>query len=203
MALLGRSQRAVWPNHLRRLCVDTRSYRYRRTSATAVNVWRLSKVPLDKEGSRRAGLSEQLQYRAPEFRSWNSFHALEAGISGIGPRLSGIEPGSTRIGISGSPFNGRGAGRLALVRVPRSADRHTSQDCCPGFRKMTVSRQGPGSRGPGRHERRQGPGASLISGNDGNAWNKDAWKHPIKAAASASELPAATICYSIRHGVMT
>lgn len=46
-------------------------------------------------------------------------------------------------------------------------------------------------------------GASLISRNEGNAWHEDAWKHHIKAAASASDLPAATTCYLIRHSVIT
>jgi integrase len=47
------------------------------------------------------------------------------------------------------------------------------------------------------------PGAPLISRSDGRAWNKDAWKHPIKSAASATKLPAGASCYSIRHSVIT
>jgi len=31
------------------------------------------------------------------------------------------------------------------------------------------------------------PGAPLVSRNDGSAWNKDDWKHPIKAAASVPQ----------------
>lgn len=47
------------------------------------------------------------------------------------------------------------------------------------------------------------PAAPLISRANGSAWNKDAWKHPIKAAPSATQLPAAATCYSIRHSVIT
>lgn len=45
--------------------------------------------------------------------------------------------------------------------------------------------------------------APLLARADGKAWDKDAWKWPIKAAAQAAELPAATTAYALRHSVIT
>jgi len=47
------------------------------------------------------------------------------------------------------------------------------------------------------------PDAPLLSRADGKAWDKDAWKWPIKAAALAAKLPSATTCYAMRHSVIT
>ena len=35
------------------------------------------------------------------------------------------------------------------------------------------------------------PTAPLFARDDGSAWNKDAWKYPVKDAVIAAELPAA------------
>jgi site-specific recombinase XerD len=47
------------------------------------------------------------------------------------------------------------------------------------------------------------PNAPLLSRADGKAWDKDAWKWPIKDAARAANLPADTTCYAMRHSVIT
>lgn len=47
------------------------------------------------------------------------------------------------------------------------------------------------------------PAAPLLSRADGGAWNKDAWKYPIKDAARAAGLPEATTAYALRHSVIT
>jgi integrase len=47
------------------------------------------------------------------------------------------------------------------------------------------------------------PTAPLFARADGKAWDKDAWKKPIKAAAAAAELPATVTAYSLRHSVIT
>lgn len=47
------------------------------------------------------------------------------------------------------------------------------------------------------------PAATLLARADGRAWDKDAWKGPVKAAAKAAGLPSATATYSIRHSVIT
>ena len=47
------------------------------------------------------------------------------------------------------------------------------------------------------------PGAPLLARADGKAWDKDAWKKPVKAAARAAELPDATTAYSLRHSTIT
>lgn len=38
---------------------------------------------------------------------------------------------------------------------------------------------------------------------NGIAWNKDAWKDPLKLAAQKAGLPAETVAYSLRHSVIT
>ena len=45
--------------------------------------------------------------------------------------------------------------------------------------------------------------APLLSRADGKAWNKDAWKWPVKAAAEAAELPPGTTAYTMRHSVIS
>ena len=47
------------------------------------------------------------------------------------------------------------------------------------------------------------PAAPLFARADGKAWDKDAWKWPVKAAAGAAELPKATTAYALRHSVIT
>lgn len=47
------------------------------------------------------------------------------------------------------------------------------------------------------------PAAPLFSRADGSAWNKDSWKWPLKAAVTASGLPANATAYTIRHSVIS
>ncbi|NCP18648.1 MAG: tyrosine-type recombinase/integrase [Erythrobacter sp.] len=47
------------------------------------------------------------------------------------------------------------------------------------------------------------PAAPLFSRRDGRAWNKDAWKHPIKDAVSAAKLASGVSAYTLRHSVIT
>jgi site-specific recombinase XerD len=47
------------------------------------------------------------------------------------------------------------------------------------------------------------PAAPLLARADGKAWDKDAWKKPVKAAARAAELPVNVTAYAMRHSVIT
>lgn len=47
------------------------------------------------------------------------------------------------------------------------------------------------------------PTAPLFSRADGSAWNKDAWKSPVKTAVAASQLPADATAYTLRHSVIS
>ncbi len=47
------------------------------------------------------------------------------------------------------------------------------------------------------------PNAPLCARTNGAAWDKDSWKHPLKAAVVAAGLPAAATAYSIRHSTIT
>lgn len=47
------------------------------------------------------------------------------------------------------------------------------------------------------------PSAPLFARADGKAWNKDAWKLPIKAAIHAAELPPSATAYTLRHSTIT
>ena len=47
------------------------------------------------------------------------------------------------------------------------------------------------------------PAAPIFVRANGEAWNKDAWKYPIKAAVQAAGLPLAASAYTLRHCVIT
>jgi integrase len=47
------------------------------------------------------------------------------------------------------------------------------------------------------------PAAPLFARADGKAWDKDAWKKPVKAAAAAADLPPSVTAYTLRHSVIT
>lgn len=47
------------------------------------------------------------------------------------------------------------------------------------------------------------PSDPMFMRANGRRWNKDAWKHPIKAAVHSARLPAAAAAYTIRHSVIT
>lgn len=47
------------------------------------------------------------------------------------------------------------------------------------------------------------PTAPLLARADGKAWDKDAWKKPVKAAAKAAGLPDTVTAYSMRHSAIT
>ena len=47
------------------------------------------------------------------------------------------------------------------------------------------------------------PTAPLLSRANGKAWNKDAWKGPVKAAVEAATLPDGTTAYTLRHSVIS
>ncbi len=47
------------------------------------------------------------------------------------------------------------------------------------------------------------PSAPLFSRSDGKPWNKDSWKDPVRAAATAAEMPTGTTAYTLRHSVIT
>ena len=43
----------------------------------------------------------------------------------------------------------------------------------------------------------------MFTRTNGQAWNKDAWKRPIKNAASAAKLSSSIVAYTLRHSVIT
>lgn len=47
------------------------------------------------------------------------------------------------------------------------------------------------------------PTASIFARTGGEAWNKDAWKYPVKDAVRAAGLPDAVSAYTLRHSVIT
>jgi integrase len=47
------------------------------------------------------------------------------------------------------------------------------------------------------------PAALIFARADGVAWNKDAWKYPVKEAIKAAGLPGAASAYTLRHSVIT
>lgn len=53
------------------------------------------------------------------------------------------------------------------------------------------------------HAKGKLPAAPLLSRADGACWTKDAWKHPVKDAATAAGLPPETTAYALRHSTIT
>ncbi len=47
------------------------------------------------------------------------------------------------------------------------------------------------------------PNAPLLPRSNGSAWDKDAWKYPVRDAVSAGKLPEGVTAYTIRHSVIT
>ena len=47
------------------------------------------------------------------------------------------------------------------------------------------------------------PAAPIFARANGEVWNKDAWKYPIKDAVKAAGLPMASSAYTLRHSVIT
>lgn len=47
------------------------------------------------------------------------------------------------------------------------------------------------------------PAAPVFSRASGEAWNKDAWKYPVKDAVKAAGLPGGVSAYTLRHSVIT
>lgn len=47
------------------------------------------------------------------------------------------------------------------------------------------------------------PAAQIFARANGEAWNKDAWKYPIKESVKAAGLPLAASAYTLRHSVIT
>jgi len=54
-----------------------------------------------------------------------------------------------------------------------------------------------------KHKKGKTASQALIARADGERWDKDAWKDPVKEAAAAAELPAETTAYTLRHTVIT
>lgn len=47
------------------------------------------------------------------------------------------------------------------------------------------------------------PAAPIFARAGGEAWNKDAWKYPVKEAVKAAGLPVSASAYTLRHSVIT
>lgn len=47
------------------------------------------------------------------------------------------------------------------------------------------------------------PAAPIFARVDGRAWDKDAWKGPVKAAATAAKLPDGATAYTLRHSTIS
>ena len=75
------------------------------------------------------------------------------------------------------------------------------RDKAGGGRKILVSQQAAALLA--EQARLKFPTARLFTRADGREWNKDAWKGPFKAAATAADLPAGATAYTLRHSTIT
>jgi integrase len=96
-------------------------------------------------------------------------------------------------------------GALATLRVSdletRTSTLSIKSDKANGGRKILL----PPETAALLKEQARGrlPAAPLFMRADGKAWDKDAWKGPIKEAALAAKLPDTTTAYTLRHSTIT
>lgn len=94
---------------------------------------------------------------------------------------------------------------MAALRVasfePRLSTLTTGKDKQGKDRKITLPKETADLSGRVCEDRPAD--AQLLARADGSAWNKDAWKGPVKAAVLAAGLPAAATAYALRHSTIT
>ena len=83
--------------------------------------------------------------------------------------------------------------RLATLTIGQDK---AGGDRCIGLPKATADFLA--ERCKGKH-----PDDPLLPRANGSAWNKDAWKTPLKQAARDAGLPEGTVAYALRHSAIT
>ncbi|MGH8182506.1 MAG: tyrosine-type recombinase/integrase, partial [Rhodanobacteraceae bacterium] len=151
--------------------------------ALTARAWRAALKPADTVGSRRNLYLDREQRKA----------LIEALPADAAPFVRGL---------CALPLR---PGALAGLRVgdfdPRRKELMIERDKAGGGRaillqdsKLALFRE---------QARSKLPAAPLFARADGKAWDKDAWKGPVKDAVRAAGLPAGATAYTLRHSTIT
>ncbi|MFT4255944.1 MAG: tyrosine-type recombinase/integrase [Pseudoxanthomonas sp.] len=155
----------------------------KREEVETANAWRDALAPVENAGKRRNLYLDKEQRRALLAAMPADAVAFFRGLS-----VLPLRPGALA-GLKVGDFEAR-TGTLAIDRDKAGKGR---QILLPASTAAMLKEQTRGKL----------PGAPLFMRADGKAWDKDAWKHPIKDAANAADLPASCTAYTLRHSTIT
>jgi integrase len=147
------------------------------------SAWRIALRPVKNADGRRDVYLDREQRRKLIAKASRDLAAFLTGLS-----LVPLRPGALAALLVGD-FDKRLA-TLTIGKDKNGADR-----------KITL----PPSTAAffAEHTKDKLPTAPLLARADGLAWNKDAWKYPIKEAVLAADLPVSATAYSLRHSTIT
>ncbi len=152
-------------------------------SVTTDMAWRVALRPAKNADGRRDTYLDRQQRKSLIDQAPPDLAALLRGLSLIPLRpgaLAGLTVGSYDAKLSVLKIGQDKAGRDRRIKLPEATAAEFSGRC---------------------HDRPSA--APMFCRADGKAWNKDAWKGPIKEAAAKVELPPTVTAYSLRHSVIT
>lgn len=151
--------------------------------ATTDFAWREALKPIEGAGKRRGLYLDREQRRQFIERASEDLAAFLRGLS-----LLPLRPGALAA-LTAGDFDGR------LSELKIGTDKHGAH------RKIKLPIQTANVLKAAAKDKL--PAAPLFARADGKAWNKDAWKGPVKEAAEAAGLPSETTAYTLRHSVIT
>lgn len=150
---------------------------------TTDQAWRVALRPIESADGRR-----EVYLDLPQRRK-----LIDAAPSDVGNFMRALSvvplrPGALA-GLTARHFNAK-LGVLAIGKDKAGADRRIKlpQATADWFKGLAKDKL---------------PTAPLLARADGRRWDKDAWKKPIKEAASAAGLSDAVVMYALRHSAIT
>lgn len=152
-------------------------------SVTSDMAWRVALRPAKNADGRRDVYLDLTQRRLLIAKSPDDLAALLRGLSLVPLRpgaLAALVVSSFDTRLAVLTIGHDKAGRDRKIKLP-VATTTVFRNLCEGRRSN----------------------APLFCRDGGKAWNKDAWKGPMKKAAASAELPPSATAYSIRHSVIT
>ncbi len=156
---------------------------HRNRAVTSDMAWRFALAPITKAGQRRGLYLDIAERRALIGKAPPDLGALLRALC-----LVPIRPGA-----------------LAALSVANFDRRHgvlhVGNDKAGGDRRITLPPES--AEFFASQCQSKTPLAPLLARADGKHWDKDTWKRPLKAAATAAGLSQATTAYSLRHSVIT
>jgi site-specific recombinase XerD len=155
----------------------------KRKEVETANEWKEALKPIENAGKRRNVYLDKTQRRALLAKLPTDAEAFARGLS-----LLPLRPGALAA-LTVAAFDKR-RNELVMGKDKSGADRRI---LVPDVVATLLVEQ----------SKNKLPAAPLFARADGKAWDKDAWKGPIKDAANAAGLPDATTAYTLRHSTIT